>query len=175
MSSKTYCSHLKKYIKGDVVTKIAPTIEILRGAWVTQLVERLTLAQVMISRLVGLSPASGSVLTAQSLEPASDSVCVSLSLPLPYCHSVSVSQKWINVKKSFLFCLMFIYFWEREAVWAGEGQRDRGTHRIRSRLQALSCQHRARRGAQTHELWDHDLSRSRTSNLTEPPRCLWEF
>ena len=40
------------------------------GAWVAQLVERLTSAQVMISRFVGSSPASGSVLTAQSLEPA---------------------------------------------------------------------------------------------------------
>ena len=39
----------------------------------------------------------------------------------------------------------------------GEGQRERET-RIRSRFQALSCQHRARLGAQTHELWDHDLS-----------------
>ena len=40
---------------------------------------------------LGLSPASGSVRTAQSLEPASDSVSPSLSLPLPCSHSVSVS------------------------------------------------------------------------------------
>ena len=39
----------------------------MRGAWVAQLVECLTLAQVMISRLVGRSPISGSVLTARSL------------------------------------------------------------------------------------------------------------
>ena len=32
------------------------------------------------------------------------------------------------------------------------------------RLQALSCQHRARHGARTHRLGDHDLSRSRTLN-----------
>ena len=43
-----------------------------------QLVKRPTLAQVMISQSVSLSPASGSVLTAQSLEPASDSVSLSL-------------------------------------------------------------------------------------------------
>ena len=55
-----------------------------------------------------------------------------------------------------------VYFWERERerererTWAGGG-RERGRHRIRRRLQALSCQHRARRGAQTHELWDRDL------------------
>ena len=50
-------------------------------------------AQVMISRLVGSSPASGSVLTAQSLEPASDSVSSSLSAPPPLilCLSLSLS------------------------------------------------------------------------------------
>ena len=42
-----------------------------------------TSAQVMISRSVSSSPASGSVLTAQSLEPASDSVSPSLSVPPP--------------------------------------------------------------------------------------------
>ena len=50
------------------------------GAWVAWSVERPTSAQVMISRSVSLSPASGSgsVLTAQSLEPVSDSVSPSL-------------------------------------------------------------------------------------------------
>ena len=38
-------------------------------------------AQVMISRFVGSSPTSGSVPTARSLEPASDSVSPSLSAP----------------------------------------------------------------------------------------------
>ena len=65
---------------------------LLRGAWVAQSVKHLTLAQVMISQFVGSSPASGSVLTAQSLEPSLDSVSPSLSsLPLP--HLCSVSQK----------------------------------------------------------------------------------
>ena len=40
-----------------------------------------TLAQVVMSWFVGSSPALGSVLTAQSLEPASDSVSPSLSAP----------------------------------------------------------------------------------------------
>ena len=48
----------------------------------------------MISQFVSSSPASGSVLTAQSLEPASDSV--SLSLPLPCSHTLSLSK--INIK-----------------------------------------------------------------------------
>ena len=52
-----------------------------QGAWVAPLVKRPTLARVMISQFVGSSPASGSVLTAQSLEPASDSVSPSLSAP----------------------------------------------------------------------------------------------
>ena len=72
-----------------------------RGAWVSQPVKRPTSAQVMISRFVSLSPASGFVLMAQSLEPASDSlcVCVSLSLPLPCSHSVCVSLSKIYIKK----------------------------------------------------------------------------
>ena len=43
---------------------------------------------------------------------------------------------------------MFIFEKECEQV----RDRERGRHRIRSRLQALSCQHRARRGARTHKI-----------------------
>ena len=46
--------------------------------WLRQLCP--TSAQVMISQFLGSSPTSSSVLTAQSLEPASDSVCLSVSL-----------------------------------------------------------------------------------------------
>ena len=58
-----------------------------------QSVERPTFAQVMVLGFVGSSPASGSVLTAQSLEPASDSVSPSLSAPplLTLCLSLSLS------------------------------------------------------------------------------------
>ena len=55
----------------------------LRGAWVARSVEHPTSAQVMISRFVGSSPELGSVLTAWSLDPASDSVSPSLSSPPP--------------------------------------------------------------------------------------------
>ena len=51
------------------------------GAWVAQLVECPTSAQVMICQFVSSSPMSGSVLTAQSLEPASDSVSPTPSAP----------------------------------------------------------------------------------------------
>ena len=64
-----------------------------RGAWVAQSVKRLTLAEVMISRFVGSSPMSGSVLTARSLEPASYSVSPSLSAPLPLTLCLSLKNK----------------------------------------------------------------------------------
>ena len=60
------------------------------GAWVAQSVELPTSAQVTISRFVSLGPASGSVLTARSLEPASDSVSLSLC-PSPV-HTLSLSK-----------------------------------------------------------------------------------
>ena len=62
------------------------------GAWGAQSVERPTSAQVMMSHSVSLSPASGSVLTAQSLEPTSDSVSPPLSAPPLLMLSLSVSK-----------------------------------------------------------------------------------
>ena len=60
-----------------------------------QLVKCLPSAQVMVSRLVSSIPMSGSVLTAQSLEHALDSVSPSLSAPPPFmlclCLSLSLS------------------------------------------------------------------------------------
>ena len=53
----------------------------IRGSWVAPLVKHLTLAQVMISCFLSSRLALGSVLTAQSLEPALDSVSPSLSAP----------------------------------------------------------------------------------------------
>ena len=65
------------------------------GAWVAQLDKRPTSAQVMISQLVDSSPAWGSVRTAWSLEPASDSVSPCLSAPplLMLCLSLSLKNK----------------------------------------------------------------------------------
>ena len=67
-------------------------------AWVAQSVKRLTSAQVVISRSMSWSPMSGSVLTAQSLEPALDSVSPSLSAP-PLLVLSSLSKK--DIKKLF--------------------------------------------------------------------------
>ena len=74
-------------------------IEETRGAWVAQSVKRPTLAQVMISGSVGLSPASSSVLTAQSLEPVSDSVSPSVSTPPPLVLSLSFSLSLSKTNK----------------------------------------------------------------------------
>ena len=67
------------------------------GAWVAQSVKYLTAAQVKISWFLSSSPVSGSVLTAPSLERASDSVSPSLSAPpllgLTLPPSLSLSQK----------------------------------------------------------------------------------
>ena len=50
--------------------------------------------------------------------------------------------------KGIFFKCLFLRERERQRVSRG----GRGRHRIRSRLQALRCRHRARRGAPTHEL-----------------------
>ena len=57
-----------------------------------QSVEHLTLAQVMTSKLTGWNP---SVMTAQSLEPASD--CLPFSLPLPRSRCLKINKH--NKKK----------------------------------------------------------------------------
>ena len=64
-----------------------------RGAWVAQSVEWPTSAQVMILRSVSLSPTSGSVLIAGSLEPASVSVSPSLSASPPFTFCLSLLFK----------------------------------------------------------------------------------
>ena len=86
------------FIGGKLVKlKYTPVMQKMQygGTWVAQSVKHQTLAQVMISRFLGSSPTSGSVLTAQSPEPPSDSVSPSLSAhpPLVFSLSLSLSQK----------------------------------------------------------------------------------
>ena len=64
-------------------------------------VGHLTSAQVMISRSLSSSPPSGSVLTAQSLEPASDSVSPSLSAPPPFMLCLCLKNKLKKKKKQY--------------------------------------------------------------------------
>ena len=61
------------------------------GVWVAQSVKHPTWAQVMISQFVSSSVMSGSVLTAQSLKTASDSLSPFFSAS-PCSHSVSLSK-----------------------------------------------------------------------------------
>ena len=85
------CQHLLFLVLKDQLKSLLKIEDM--GAWVAQSIEHLTSAQVMISRSVSSSPASGSMLTAQSLEPVSDSVSPSLSLTLPHSCSVSLCLK----------------------------------------------------------------------------------
>ena len=66
-----------------------------QGVWVAQSVKHPTSAQVMISQFMNSGPVLGSLLTAQSLEPASDSVFPPLSVPpmLMLCFSLSLNNK----------------------------------------------------------------------------------
>ena len=77
-----------------------------------QSVERPTSAQVMILQPVSSSPVLGSVLTAQSLESASDSVSPSLC-PCP-AHAVSafllkINIKNVNIKKMLIYMIYLCY------------------------------------------------------------------
>ena len=83
--------HSHSYLKPHGKEHLQLKGRLSKGAWVAQSVKRPTSAQVMISQFVGSSPATGSVLTARSLEPASDSASPSLSLPLPCLSSVSLA------------------------------------------------------------------------------------
>ena len=60
---------------------------------------------------------------------------------------------------------------ERERERQTDRDRDRETwkHRIWKRLQALSCQHRARCRVRTHKLQHHDRSQSRMLNQLSYP------
>ena len=119
------------------------------GAWVAQSVKHLTLAQVMILQFVASSPTVVSVWTAQSLEPASDSVYPTLSasplLTFHVCPSLSPSLSKINktIKIFFLKCLVFIINFKKFFQCLLIFERERERDRIPSRLQTPSCQHRA--------------------------------
>ena len=63
------------------------------GTWVAQWVKGPTLAQVMISWSMSSSPGSGSVLTAQSPQPASISVSPFLYAPPPFTLCLSLPFK----------------------------------------------------------------------------------
>ena len=79
-------------IDRDLINADLSNMSELQGHWVAQLVKCPTLAQVMISLLVGSSSTLSSVLTAQSLDPPWDSVSPSLSPLPPLILSLSLSK-----------------------------------------------------------------------------------
>ena len=75
----------------------------------------------------------------------------------------------------FFFFSTFIYFFgQRETEHERGRGRERGRHRIGNRLQALSHQSRARRGARTHGPRDRDLAEvgRLTDCATQAPQCV---
>ena len=95
-------------------------------------VKRPTSAQVMISRFVSSGPMSGSVLTTQSLEPASDSVSLSRSAPTPLLLFLSLSLSRINKTLKIL---------RERSVSGGEKEKEREREGENPK-QAPCCQHK---------------------------------
>ena len=85
-----------------------------KGTWVAQSVEGPTSVQVMVSWSMNLSPLSGSVLTAQTLEPDSDSVSPSVSAPLPlmFCLSQKLNKHLKKFKST-----DFLALWNQRLQW----------------------------------------------------------
>ena len=81
-----------------------------------------------------------------------------------------VSFKYFSLTYFYFFFTVY-YFWERKRETECEWRRgrERGRHRIWSRLQPLSCQHRSQHGAWTHKPWDNDLSWSWPLNQLSHP------
>ena len=98
------------------------------------------------------------------------------------CHIASKSRELTPVRSTFSFIVVFlptaviffgnflkIYLFLRETEHKWGRARERRRHRIRSKLQALSCQHRAQRWARTRKPWDHDLSQGQMLNWLSHP------
>ena len=74
----------------SIVTLVNDSV--LWCTWVAHSVKQLTLAQVIISWFVGLSPTSGIALTVQRLLGILIYLSILISLPLPNLHTLSLSQ-----------------------------------------------------------------------------------
>ena len=112
---------------------------------------------------------TGSRLWAVSTEP-------DMALELMNCEIMTWAEvgcltNWATQEplKYIFYSFTYLFLKDRETEHEWGMDRERGRHRIWSRPQAPSCQHRARHGARTHEPWDHDLSRSWTLNRLSHP------
>ena len=75
---------------------------------------------------------------------------------------------------SFLILFLTFYLFLAEKEHKQGRSREKGRRRIRSRLRAPSCQHRAGCGAPTHRPRDHDLSQSQMLNRLSHPGAPFE-
>ena len=91
VSTALFPGFLPRPCRFSVLTLRALRINLGGSPGGAQSVERPTSAQVTISRFMSSSPTSGSVLTARSLEPASESVTPSVSAPVPLVHACGLS------------------------------------------------------------------------------------
>ena len=75
------------------------------------------------------------------------------------------------------FFNVYLFLGQRETEHERGRGRERGRHRMGNRLQALSHQPRARRGARTHGPRDPDLAEvgRPTDCATQAPQCLFIF
>ena len=92
--------------------------------------------------------------------PANIYTCIHMAYIHSYIYMIQLFLIFFNV---------YLFLRDRERQSTSRGGAERDTHRIRSRLQAPSREHRAQHGARTHEPRDHALSRS-DAQPTEPPR-----
>ena len=99
-------------------------------------------------------------------------ICIS---SLKKCLSRSSAHFLIRSLFFYFFFNIYLFLRQRETEHEWGRVRERGRHRIWNRLQALSCQHRARRGAWTHGPRDHDLSQSRPLNRLSHPGAPKDF
>ena len=84
---------------------------------------------------------------------------------------VFVGKSYLTPTQPIFFFNIYLFLRERERETECKQGRDRerGSHRIRSRFQAPHCQHRGWHGAWTHKPWDQNLSWSRTLNRLSHP------
>ena len=115
---------------------------------------------------------AGSRLWAVSTEPNAGleiTNCEILTWAKVRCLTNWATQVPLNIPIKKNFFNVYLFLRETETECKCVRGRERGRHRIQSRLQALSCQHRAQCRAWNHELWDHDLSWSQMfSGLSHP-------
>ena len=92
----------------------------------------------------------------------------SLYLLFLFWDFISIYFKSIHLFAAFFKNVFLMFIFKRDRAQAGEEQRERKRHRIRSRLQPASCQRRARFGAWTHDLRSWPEPKLDTQP-TEPP------